>query len=61
MDDTNTGWTPEGLRAWGKALVKTGMEHLDLTMVRQGKQTLKDATPTPVAPPSSAHPAKGPA
>ncbi len=36
-DKTTAGWTPEGLRAWGNALVKTGTEHLDLTMVRQGK------------------------
>ena len=43
MDNTGTGWTPEGLLAWGKALVKTGVEHLDLGMVRQGKQALADA------------------
>lgn len=32
-----------GLRAWGNALVKTGIEHLDLSMVRQGKKALKEA------------------
>lgn len=31
------------LRAWGKALIKTGTEHLDLEMVLQGKKTLKEA------------------
>ncbi len=35
------------LRAWGKALVKTGTEHLDLAMVRQGRQTLKEAEALP--------------
>lgn len=35
--------TKAGLHAWGKALVKTGTEHLDLGMVRQGQQTLKEA------------------
>jgi hypothetical protein len=32
-----------GQRAWGEALIKTGTEHLDLDMVRQGRQTLKEA------------------
>lgn len=36
-------WTPEGRRAWGEALVKTGTEHLDLSMVRRGKQMVKEA------------------
>lgn len=40
-------FTNAGLRAWGKALVKTGTEHLDLAMVRQGKQTLKEAETAP--------------
>jgi hypothetical protein len=42
-------WSPEAHRAWGLALIKTGTEHLDLGMVRLGRQTLKDAegaTPT---------------
>jgi hypothetical protein len=30
-------------RAWGEALIKTGTEHLDLSMVRNGRQTLKEA------------------
>lgn len=42
------------LRAWGKALVKTGTEHLDLAMVRQGKQTLKEAEAAPGASPPEA-------
>jgi len=32
-----------GLRAWGKALVQTGTERLDLGMVRLGKKTLEEA------------------
>jgi hypothetical protein len=32
-----------GLRAWGRALVKTGTEHLNLGMVRLGKKTLEEA------------------
>lgn len=32
-----------GLPAWGNALVKTGTEHLDLSMVRQGKKALNEA------------------
>lgn len=37
------GLTRAGLTAWGLALVKTGSEHLDLDMVRQGKQALAEA------------------
>lgn len=52
--DKPTGWTPEGLQAWGKALVKTGTEQLDLSMVRQGKQALaKAAEATAEAPKKS--------
>ncbi len=54
MDDTNLGWTAAGLRAWGKALVKTGVEHLDLGMVRQGKQALADAAAPPATVPPKA-------
>jgi hypothetical protein len=36
-------WSPEAHRAWGLALIKTGTEHLDLSLVRLGRQTLKDA------------------
>lgn len=44
-------FTQAGLTAWGRALVKTGTEHLDLAMVRQGKQTLKEAeAATPPSP-----------
>lgn len=42
-DNLKNDLTPSGLTAWGKALVKTGTEHLDLAMVRQGKQTLEQA------------------
>lgn len=50
--DKSAGWTPAGLKAWGNALVKTGTEQLDLPMVRQGKQALKDAAvPQPAPPP----------
>jgi hypothetical protein len=43
-------WTAREKRAWGEALVKTGTEHLDLAMVRQGKQTLKEAEAMPDKP-----------
>jgi hypothetical protein len=36
-------WTTDVQRAWGKAQVKTGTEHLDLGMVRRGKQNLEEA------------------
>lgn len=41
--EPKSDFTHAGLTAWGKALVKTGTEHLDLAMVRQGKQTLGEA------------------
>lgn len=37
------GLSEVGLRAWGEALIKTGTEHLDLSMVRNGRKVLKDA------------------
>ena len=37
------GLSKAGLRAWGEALIKTGTEHLDLSMVRNGRKVLKDA------------------
>lgn len=46
------GLTQAGLRAWGNALVKTGTQHLDLGMVRQGKATLKEAEATPAVTPA---------
>lgn len=46
--------TKSGLKAWGEALIKTGTEHLDLAMVRQGKQTLKEAEAMPDKPPPEA-------
>lgn len=42
-EEARTGLSLAGQRAWGKALVKTGTEHLDLGMVLQGKQALKEA------------------
>lgn len=51
-ETTRTGWTPEGLRAWGWALIKTGTEQLDLSMVRQGKKIMAEAaSPKPADPP----------
>ena len=43
-------WSKIGLRAWGNALVKTGTEHLDLPMVRQGKEALANAAKMPIDP-----------
>ena len=54
MDNTSTGWTSEGLQAWGKALVKTGVEHLDLGLARQGKQALADTAAPPATVPPKA-------
>jgi hypothetical protein len=39
----DTDWSLLAQRAWGRALVKTGIEHLDLGMLRQGKRTLREA------------------
>jgi hypothetical protein len=38
-----TGFGQDVHRVWGMALIKTGTEHLDLSMVRRGRQALKDA------------------
>jgi hypothetical protein len=46
-EDLKSELTKADLRAWGEALVKTGTEHLDLAMVRQGKRTLKEAEAAP--------------
>lgn len=46
--------TKTGLRAWGEALIKNGTEHLDLAMVRHGKQTLKEAEAMPDHPQDAA-------
>jgi hypothetical protein len=35
-DNLKSDLTKAGLRAWGEAVIKTGTEHLDLAMVRQG-------------------------
>lgn len=36
-------FSPETKRSWGRALIKTGTEHLDLSMVRHGRKVVKDA------------------
>jgi hypothetical protein len=44
--------SPAVQAAWGRALIKTGTEHLDLPMVRSGKEELAEAkTRDPEAPP----------
>lgn len=49
-DNLKDDLTKSGLRAWGRALIKTGTEHLDLAMVLHGKKTLKEAEEMPDEP-----------
>jgi hypothetical protein len=48
---TDTDMSPAVQAAWGKALIKTGTEHLDLSMVRSGREELAEAKARDPSPP----------